>query len=462
MPEFQTLRITPPIKLMENVLTDDECNFLITEASKNLQQGKVIGSSGENEVYLDHRNCSSSYISPNDTINIDIQDKISDILGVDRSHFEGITVIRYLPGEEFKRHTDFFAGPGAAKQSERGGNRVATVVMYLNDVESGGDTDFPWLRLWVEPKKGSILYFDYSDPDPFIKRLAEHAGKPVIKGEKWIATIWIREFPRTVEFLDHSTFVDINPIIYPPFEDVFFELEVGPPEDKRTINITLPANRSPENTMVVGFTGGMDSSLLLYILGALNSQQTIPYFIKPVIITSENGSSTGLSIGDYHGDACVVLDYIRSKINGNIMNLTHYPAPAHLHPWKQINPGLINFFNDYSGDRKYAKNLSLYTGTNEVPGNDTPVPGGPRRIRVSPGSIYKLPFSHLKKYHIIDAIIQLGLEDIFKYTPKCNTDHKTLLEIEGCDNWHCSERRWGFTVINREDLGKKYFIDKDY
>jgi prolyl 4-hydroxylase len=462
MSEFQPIRITPPIKLIEDVLTDEECNFLISEAKKNLVPGKVVGPSGDAEIYLDHRNCTSSYMNQDNISNLAIQDKISNIIGIDRSHFEGITVIRYLPGEDFKRHPDYFAGPGAAKQSEKGGNRIATVIMYLNDVEDGGDTDFPWLKVWITPKKGNILFFDYSDPDPFIKRLTEHVGKPVVKGEKWIATIWVREFPRTVKFLDHTTFVDIGPIIYPSFDDTIFELEVGPPNDRRMMNVSLPANMSPENTIVIGFTGGMDSALLLYILGALNSQQTIPYFIKPVIITSDNGSSTGLSIADRHDEACVVLDCIRSKVNGNILNLTHYAAPPHLHPGQQVGPGLGNFYNDHGDDRKYVNNMFLYSAINELPGDDTPVPGGPPRPSVSSTSHVKLPFANLKKYHIIDALIQLDLEDVFKYTPKCKTDHKTLLETEGCDNWHCSERRWGFTMINREDLGHKYFIKKDY
>lgn len=462
MTEFQTLRITPPIRIMDNVLTDEECNFLIAEASKNLQKGKVIGSTGGDEIYIDHRNCSSSHIDQENLKNIDIQDKISNIIGIDRSRFEGITVIRYLPGEDFKRHPDYLAGPGAAKNAEKGGNRHSTVVMYLNDVEEGGDTDFPWLRLWITPKKGSILYFDYSDPDPFIKRMAEHAGKPVIKGEKWIATIWVREFPRTTLFLDHNKFIDILPIIYPSFENTIFELEVGPDNDKRIMKIELPANYSPENTIVVGFTGGMDSALLLYILGALNSQQTIPYFIKPIIITSDNGSSNGLVIADNPYESEIVLDYIRSKINGNILNLTAWPGSPYLEPSRQINPGLIDFYNNHDGARKYAKNICLMTGANEIPGPDTSVPGGPNRPKISFNSYIKLPFLKLKKYHIVDAILQLGLEDILKYTPKCGTNHKTLLESEGCDNWHCSERRWAFTMINKEHIGKKYFIDKDY
>jgi prolyl 4-hydroxylase len=460
MAEFNILRKVPLVKTMDNVLSDEECNQIINEAKDLLGEAKVVAPSGEDTVMLEYRNCSTAYFSEEDPITISIQDKISSIIGIDKSRFEGLAIIRYMPGEEFKRHPDYFHGPSGAKISKKGGNRVATVVMYLNDVEEGGDTDFPWMRLWVAPKKGSILFFDYSDPDPFIKRMSEHAGKPVIKGEKWIATIWIRENSREIEYPEES-YVDIGPTIYKPLVDTTFELEVGPDNDRRLMKIELPANDAPENTIVVGFTGGMDSALLLYILGALNSQQSIPYFIKPVIITSGNGSLTGEAIGDSTYDAENMLSLIRSKINGNILNLTGYPGPKYLHPWKQISPGLQNFYRDFTGARKHINNIFLFAGDNEIPGDDTPISGGPiRRTSVLP--YIKMPFFNLKKYHIVDAIIKLGLEDIFKVTPKCETNHKTLIDDIGCSNWHCRERRWAFTMINKNDLGIKYFIDKDY
>ncbi|MGZ5781611.1 MAG: prolyl hydroxylase family protein, partial [Burkholderiaceae bacterium] len=73
------------------------------------------------------------------------------------------------------------------------GQRVATLILYLNDVEEGGETEFPEIGLKIIPKAGNALYFAYmnssSQPDP----LTLHAGRPVLKGEKWIATRWVRE-----------------------------------------------------------------------------------------------------------------------------------------------------------------------------------------------------------------------------------------------------------------------------
>jgi len=73
----------------------------------------------------------------------------------------------------------------------RGGQRIASVVMYLNTPEEGGGTGFPHIGLTVTAMRGSAVYFAYETGD----QASLHAGLPVIKGEKWIATKWLRERP---------------------------------------------------------------------------------------------------------------------------------------------------------------------------------------------------------------------------------------------------------------------------
>ena len=64
--------------------------------------------------------------------------------------------------------------------------------MYLNDVEEGGETFFPKLNLSVHPRKGMAVYFEYFYQDQSLNELTLHGGAPVTKGEKWIATQWVR------------------------------------------------------------------------------------------------------------------------------------------------------------------------------------------------------------------------------------------------------------------------------
>ena len=73
----------------------------------------------------------------------------------------------------------------------RGGQRVATIVMYLNTPEAGGATIFPDVRLAVSPIKGNAVFFSYDRPHPMTHTL--HGGAPVKAGEKWVATKWLRE-----------------------------------------------------------------------------------------------------------------------------------------------------------------------------------------------------------------------------------------------------------------------------
>jgi prolyl 4-hydroxylase len=74
---------------------------------------------------------------------------------------------------------------------ERGGQRVGTLVMYLNTPEGGGATTFPEVGLEVAPVRGNAVFFSYTRAHPGTKTL--HGGAPVLAGEKWVATKWLRE-----------------------------------------------------------------------------------------------------------------------------------------------------------------------------------------------------------------------------------------------------------------------------
>jgi prolyl 4-hydroxylase len=75
---------------------------------------------------------------------------------------------------------------------EKYGQRVSTMVVYLNNVAGGGETVFPELSLTVSPQKGGGVYFSYSDKNGELDRRSLHGGAPVLGGEKWIATLWWR------------------------------------------------------------------------------------------------------------------------------------------------------------------------------------------------------------------------------------------------------------------------------
>jgi prolyl 4-hydroxylase len=106
---------------------------------------------------------------------------------------EGLQILHYRPGAEYKPHYDYFdpKEPGTPAILKRGGQRVGTVVVYLSEPAKGGGTTFPDVGLVVAPKRGNAVFFSYDSPDPSSKTL--HGGAPVVAGDKWIATKWLRE-----------------------------------------------------------------------------------------------------------------------------------------------------------------------------------------------------------------------------------------------------------------------------
>ena len=106
---------------------------------------------------------------------------------------EGLQVLRYAPGAEYKPHYDYFdpTHSGTPTILKRGGQRVASLVMYLNSPRKGGGTTFPDVALEVAPIKGNAVFFSYDRPHPTTRSL--HGGAPVVEGEKWVATKWLRE-----------------------------------------------------------------------------------------------------------------------------------------------------------------------------------------------------------------------------------------------------------------------------
>ena len=127
-----------------------------------------------------------------------LETRIAALLDWPLENGEGLQVLRYRPGAEYKPHYDYFdpAEPGTPTILKRGGQRVGSLVCYLNTPEAGGATVFPDVGLEVAPVQGNAVFFSYDRPHPSTRTL--HGGAPVIAGEKWVATKWMREGPLRV------------------------------------------------------------------------------------------------------------------------------------------------------------------------------------------------------------------------------------------------------------------------
>jgi len=118
-----------------------------------------------------------------------------DMTGAPLANAEHTVLLRYLPGQEYRPHRDYLppSTPGNTNAPEAPGQRVNTVFCYLNDVEEGGETSFPLQQIKIEPYRGRVVFFKNLLPNGQPDSTTLHAGMPVIRGEKWLATLWTRE-----------------------------------------------------------------------------------------------------------------------------------------------------------------------------------------------------------------------------------------------------------------------------
>lgn len=104
---------------------------------------------------------------------------------------EHFAIIQYNPTDEYTPHCD---GSCDGMKHMKGG-RVATAVMYLKSPDVGGGTIFTNTNLHIKPRNNTVIFFSYRGEDGTMddNRYTEHSGCPVVEGEKWIATFWMRE-----------------------------------------------------------------------------------------------------------------------------------------------------------------------------------------------------------------------------------------------------------------------------
>jgi prolyl 4-hydroxylase len=184
----------PRVVVLGGLLTHAECDELMELSRPRLIRSEtVVNETGGSEVNYARTSDGMFFERGENPLCSRIEKRIASLLNWPVSHGEGLQVLRYRPGAEYKPHHDYFdpIHPGTPTILSRGGQRVGTLVMYLNTPTKGGATTFPDVGLEVAPAKGNAVFFSYHMPHACTKTL--HGGAPVIEGEKWVATKWLRE-----------------------------------------------------------------------------------------------------------------------------------------------------------------------------------------------------------------------------------------------------------------------------
>lgn len=186
----------PVIAVLDNVLDAAECDGMIALARSRLARSAVVAPDSGSNTVMDIRTSEGAYFHRAESELVQrIDARTAAIMQLPEEHGEGLQVMRYGVGGEYMPHYDYFAPDqkGSAPHIASGGQRVSTLIMYLDDAQAGGETIFPRIDFSYVPRKGQGLYFEYAAADGSLDPLSLHGGAPVVAGEKWIVTKWMRE-----------------------------------------------------------------------------------------------------------------------------------------------------------------------------------------------------------------------------------------------------------------------------
>ncbi|KAG2493976.1 hypothetical protein HYH03_007903 [Edaphochlamys debaryana] len=200
----------PRVFIYHNFITELEAKHMIELAAPQMKRSTVVGANGQS-VEDNYRTSYGTFLKRYQDVVVErVENRVAAWTQIPVVHQEDTQILRYGIGQQYKVHADTLVDPEA-------GVRVATVLIYLNEPEVGGETAFPDSQ-WVDPslatthganfsqcaqghvafapKRGDALLFWSINPDGQSEDFhASHTGCPVISGVKWTATKWIHAKP---------------------------------------------------------------------------------------------------------------------------------------------------------------------------------------------------------------------------------------------------------------------------
>ena len=190
----------PILYVVNDFLSNDECNAFVDASKGKLKPSTVI--SPDKHIQHESRTSENCWIEHNaNEIVHEVSKRLSILAQMPIRNAEQYQLVYYEKNGEYRPHFDSFDldTPEGKRNWEPGGQRMLTIIAYLNDVQSGGGTDFPKLGFTIPPKKGDVVVFnntcdeDSQNGHPNIHPNSLHAGMPVLSGKKWIVNLWFRQ-----------------------------------------------------------------------------------------------------------------------------------------------------------------------------------------------------------------------------------------------------------------------------
>lgn len=179
-------------RIVQNVLTPEECKYIIDKAEPMFTRSSVVGVDGPDAS----RTSQTAWISKEDPVARKVFEKALEATGKTMDECEDLQVVKYEPNTYYREHHDSCCDDtqACANFEKDGGQRVATLLVYLNSDFTDGETHFPNLDLKLKAEPGSaILFRPLGSDEAKCHPKALHAGLPISSGVKYVCNAWVRE-----------------------------------------------------------------------------------------------------------------------------------------------------------------------------------------------------------------------------------------------------------------------------
>jgi len=173
----------------DNFLAPVECDYIVNLIKSKLRPSELTTAEADTS-FRTSRTCDLGVID--DPFMRDIDDRLCRVMGIDHSYSEVLQGQYYEVGQQFKPHTDYFESHEMAKFGAKMGQRTYTLMIYLNDVEQGGETNFDVVNESIQATSGTAVIWNNLYPNKVPNPASQHCGMPVIKGYKAVITKWFR------------------------------------------------------------------------------------------------------------------------------------------------------------------------------------------------------------------------------------------------------------------------------
>ena len=181
--------------VIDDFLTPIECDHFCELIQTENVPSEVVSRGDQKSRTDSGRTSQSAFIDSDEHVVRTVDKRICELLDISMDYGEPMQGQLYNQGEFYNDHHDYFDEESLKKHHVDSGQRTWTAMIYVNDVVSGGYTEFPLLGKAIAPKKGKAVFWKNSDGRGTENPNTLHSGRPVIEGHKMIITKWFRERP---------------------------------------------------------------------------------------------------------------------------------------------------------------------------------------------------------------------------------------------------------------------------